>query len=170
MGHPGWTLRPLVLDHSAVPVIRDVRAGQDQPELLVLSALAHGGSPEGEPVLKTVAEVLPALPDEDKSAIYIDFVLAALPDAARKTLEALMSAGTWEWQSDFAQKYVGIGKEEGKAEGEAEAILAFLAARGIDVPDHVAARVRACTDLDRLRTWIRRAATVTTADQLFTES
>lgn len=59
------------------------------------------------------------------------------------------------------------GRAEGEARGEARAILEFLAARGVDVPDHARAHITACTDHDQLRTWIRRAATATTIDDLF---
>ncbi|MFC7479935.1 hypothetical protein ACFQX7_07655 [Luedemannella flava] len=46
-------------------------------------------------------------------------------------------------------------------------MLAVLEARGIDVPATARDRIADCTDLDQLDTWIRRAATATTADELF---
>ena len=61
----------------------------------------------------------------------------------------------------------GDGKAEGRAEGEARAILAVLEARGLSVSDEIVARVRSCTDLDVLETWVRRAATVDSVDRLF---
>jgi len=45
--------------------------------------------------------------------------------------------------------------------------LAFLDARGIAVTDEVRTRIADCTDHDQLTTWIRRAATVSHALQLF---
>ena len=46
-----------------------------------------------------------------------------------------MKTGDYEYQSDFARRYVA----EGKAEGLAEAILDVLAARGFEIPSDVRA-------------------------------
>lgn len=78
-----------------------------------------------------------------------------------------MAIRTYEYQSDFARRYYGQGRAEGRAEGEATALLAFLAARGIEVPSDARARITGCTDLARLDSWIRRAATATTIQDLF---
>ena len=41
-----------------------------------------------------------------------------------------------------------------------------LDARGINVPDELRERITACTDLEQLGKWIRRAATAHTAQDL----
>ncbi|WP_055698662.1 MULTISPECIES: hypothetical protein [Streptomyces] len=56
-----------------------------------------------------------------------------------------------------------------RAEGRAEDILRILDRRGIEVPDPARERVTTCTDLDTLGTWLDRALTITTAEELFTE-
>ncbi|ONH33616.1 hypothetical protein [Pseudofrankia asymbiotica] len=57
------------------------------------------------------------------------------------------------------------GEARGEALGRAESVLDLLADRGMNVPDEVRAQVLACTDLDRLRRWQRRALTaITVAD------
>lgn len=43
----------------------------------------------------------------------------------------------------------------------------MLNARGVHVPEDVAARLRANTDLDELDRWLPQAVTVETADALF---
>jgi hypothetical protein len=58
------------------------------------------------------------------------------------------------------------GKARGKAEGEARAVLTVLDARGVHVPDAVRDQVLACTDLGQLDTWLRRATTASTADDV----
>jgi predicted transposase YdaD len=58
------------------------------------------------------------------------------------------------------------GKAEGKAEGEARAVVTVLETRGIAVPATVRELILACTDLGQLDTWLRRALTATTADDL----
>jgi hypothetical protein len=46
-------------------------------------------------------------------------------------------------------------------------LLGFLAARGVAVPDDAHKRITQCTDLEQFATWIRRAATISTIDELF---
>lgn len=81
LGHPGWHLRPLVVDPGQVPAVTDPAEAGRSPELAVLSALAHSEGPERDKVL---------------------------PEAARHHLEELMTAGTYEYRSDFARKYARI--------------------------------------------------------------
>jgi hypothetical protein len=58
------------------------------------------------------------------------------------------------------------GLAEGRAEGEVRAVLTVLDARGVYVPEKVRERIEACTDLERLETWLRRALTATTVDEV----
>jgi hypothetical protein len=97
-------------------------------------------------------------------------VFAALPAAARRTLEAMMTTRTYEYQSDFLRRYVFQGRAEGRAEGEADAVLTILDTRGIAVSDDARARITGCTDLDQLKVWVRRAVTVSTVDDLFDDA
>ena len=61
------------------------------------------------------------------------------------------------------------GKAEGKAEGKVEALFAIFAARSLGVTEAQAARIRRTTDLDVLDTWVRRAVTAASADDVFTD-
>ena len=157
IGHPGWVLRPLALGPDTVPVVTDVEEASRAPELVVLSAMAHGGHPDRDKVFDALLTALRTI-DEDHATLYYDVVLAALPEAARHHLEALMTARTYEYQSDFARKYF----YSGRAQGESEALLTVLAAREIDVPENARTRITACTDTEEINTWIRRAATAST--------
>ncbi|QSB14373.1 hypothetical protein JQS43_23235 [Natronosporangium hydrolyticum] len=169
IGHPGFTLTPLALGPDQVPVLTDASADGASPELAVLSAMAHSTHPDRDKILYALLKTLDTM-EADHAALYADVVLAALPEAARHHLEALMST-TYQYQSDFARRYFqqgrSEGKAEGKAEGEARALLRFLAARGIAVPEHARTRIADCTDLELLDTWVRRAATAETVDDLF---
>jgi hypothetical protein len=176
-GHPGWVLVPLVLGPQAVPVVREVSAAERSPELAVLSVMLHG---HGEDALDVAEAALAAARDldDERSRLYADLVLASVDEAARAILEALMASGNYEYQSDFARRYVAQGKAEGKAEGIAEgkaegraeggahAIFAVLAARGLDVPDEVRVRITACTELARLDAWLARAVTASSAAEV----
>jgi hypothetical protein len=73
----------------------------------------------------------------------------------------------YQYQSDFAREHYGRGVADGEAKGEATALLAVLEARGVEVPDDARERIAGCTDREQLETWIRRAATATSAEDLF---
>lgn len=82
-----------------------------------------------------------------------------------------MALDTYKWQSDFARKYVRMGREEGREEGRAaeaaNSVLLFLDARGLTVSDEVRQRVSSCTDLETLRAWVLRSTKVERAEDLF---
>jgi hypothetical protein len=80
-----------------------------------------------------------------------------------------MASGNYEYQSDFARRYVAQGRAEGEAAGRAHALLAVLAARGLDVPEDVRARITACTELARFDAWLARAVTATSAADVVRE-
>jgi hypothetical protein len=132
--------------------------------------MAHGTHPDRSKVLDALLGAFAAV-DEDRAMLYSDVVLAALPTAAQQYLEALMITGTYEYQSDFARRHRAQGRAEGEAEGEAKgeakAVLAVLDARGVDVPTDARTRITECSDLGQLDTWIRRAATADSIQDLF---
>src|SRR5262245_57956992 len=103
--------------------------------------------------------------------LYHDIVWNFLGPDAREKLRLKMLTQKYEYQSDFARKYFGEGKAAGKAQGEAigqaKAVLGFLAARGLPVPDAIRDRVLGCTDLATLDRLVRRAVTAASAEQLF---
>lgn len=82
-----------------------------------------------------------------------------------------MSSATWPVYSPFAREHFGrgksVGRAEGRTEGEAAAVLRVLAARQIEVPAEAEARIRSCTDLHQLDTWLDRAAVATSITDLF---
>jgi hypothetical protein len=163
VGEPGFVLTPLVLGPQQVPVVTDLVQARQSPELAVLSAMAHGHrGPEQTLVFKAFLAALNVL-DEGHADLYADVVLKVLPAAARDCLEALMISAPYRYESDFARRYF----DQGEARGRAEDVLAVLGARGIEVTDDVRERISGCTDLGQLRTWILRAVTATTADDLF---
>ena len=136
----------------------DPERAVEAPELTVLSAMAHGSHPKWETVADALVRALGRV-DSDHAKLYNDIVMAALPVAARRTLEAIMLAGTYEYQSDFARRYM--------SQGEATALLTFLDARGIDVSDEARARITGCTDPEQVMVWVRRAVTAESIDDLF---
>jgi hypothetical protein len=75
--------------------------------------------------------------------------------AARRALEAMMKG--YEYQTDFAKKYVAQGRTEGLSEEAAHALLTVLRACGFAVPDAVRERILAQKDPERLERWLEKA-------------
>jgi hypothetical protein len=110
---------PYVLGPSRIPKIADERQARDNPELAVLSAMAHGR--DSDPV-QAIAVALAAQKaslalDVDRAKIYCDLILNSLGEAARQALKN-MDARTYVYQSDFARQYIAQGRAEGRTEGE----------------------------------------------------
>ena len=154
LGHPGFTLAPIVMDASQVPLADESQTAT--PELLVFSAMAHGA--EHKEVLTALVSALGQI-EPNRAELYAEVVLAALPVAAHQYLEDLMATDTFQFQSNYARKL--------RARGEADALLEFLDARGIAVTDDVRERIIGCTDVDQVKVWVRRAVTADSADELF---
>jgi predicted transposase YdaD len=167
IGVPDFILHPPVLRRTAVPVVTDPTEAARRPELGVLSAMVHGETGQGATI---AAAVLPAVRelDEDRARFYYDLVYNSLNEAARRSLEAMMKG--YEYQSDFAKKYVAQGRAEGRTEGlvegraegraeeAARALLTVLRARGLAVPDTLRERILAQKDPERLERWLEKAA------------
>ena len=117
--------------------------------------MAHGDTEEGATI---AAAVLPAIRglDADRARFYYDLVYNSLNEATRRALEARMKG--YEYQSDFAKKYVAEGRAEGRAEEAARALLTVLRVRGIAVPDTFRERILAQKDLELLEGWLEWAA------------
>ncbi|HEY5569788.1 MAG TPA: DUF4351 domain-containing protein [Gammaproteobacteria bacterium] len=115
---------PLLLGPSGVPEVTDEAQAQNDPELAVLSAMAHGqGVDYGKAARIALAAQIASLGlDEDRSRLYFDLVLASLNEAARRELKT-MDPAKYEYQSEFAKRYVAQGRLEGKVEGQAEGEL-----------------------------------------------
>lgn len=165
-GGPGWSLQPLVLGPHLIPVVTHPEQAAARPELAVLSAMAHGHHlPPHEAALMAMTAVRAvANRDDDLAMLYYDLIGSALPDAARKAFEA-MKVEDYEFKTELGRKWAASMRES-RAKGKAEAVLQFLTARGIDVPEAIRQRVLACTDPAVLDGWIRRAALAATAAEV----
>ncbi|MFI1566913.1 hypothetical protein ACH4ZX_28340 [Streptomyces sp. NPDC020490] len=61
------------------------------------------------------------------------------------------------------------GEAKGEVKGTAKAVLRFLEARGVSVPEKARDRIAGCTDLDLLNRWLDRTPYVESIDNLFAE-
>ena len=168
-GHPGFVLTPLVLGPGTIPRVVDEAQAARAPELAVLSVLVHGQGPEAVDIAKAALAGTRGL-DDERAALYIDLVLAFVNEAARGILEALMANGTYQYQSDFAKRYVAQGRAEGEAKGLREAVTHVLAARKLALSELGRTRLASCTDVVVLTAWLERAATAASEAEVFAGS
>ncbi|WP_437586312.1 DUF4351 domain-containing protein [Sorangium sp. So ce1000] len=101
--------------------------------------------------------MLPAIRDldEDRARFYGDLVLNSLNDAARRALEAMVKG--YEYQSDFAKKYVAQGRQE----GERAVLLRLLRARFGELPEAALARIEGAESA-ALERWAERVLSAKT--------
>ncbi|MCX4240249.1 hypothetical protein [Paraliomyxa miuraensis] len=158
--HSGMvTLRPLVLGPANMPVIATPEQARASLPQALLSGIVHGRRPVAAEIGKALATVLDETPD-DVGALYWDTFLSGLDKAIRRKFE--MRFHDFKPRSDWGKELYA----KGEAKGEASAILKLLDIRGL-VPDpSLRSRIMACTDLDQLDRWLRRAVTARSLDEM----
>jgi hypothetical protein len=111
--------RPFVLGPSAVPEITDEKQAYEDPELAVLSAMAHGRDATIDTSVRIAAAAQRAVKglDGDRSKLYYDLIMNSLSEAARRALQT-MDMTTYKYQSEFARRYHSQGIAEGRSQGE----------------------------------------------------
>jgi hypothetical protein len=136
---------PLVLGPSGVPEITDEGRAIADPELAVMSAMAHARDPNAEKVLRIahVAQLASEKLDAERSTMYCDLILYALPEVTRAALIA-MNPAKYEYQSEFAKQYYGRGKIEGRV----DLVLRQLAKRYGALSDATKALVAGAADAE----------------------
>ena len=119
---------PWVLSLSGVPEIADEAHAKADPELAVLSAVAHGADEDFEKSARIALAAQAALRDldADRSLMYHDMLLAGLSEAAREVLQAMMPE-RYEYQSEFAKRHYAQGQAQGQALGQAQGLAQGLA-------------------------------------------
>lgn len=162
-GHPGFTLRPIVVRHRDVPRIDD--ANLASPELLLLSAIAH----PSEDVVPALAALI-GRSAEETQRVYLTMILAAWPKPLSDRLEAAMrpefktrldelayEVGHERGREDGLEAGREKGREEGREEGRREGtrvlqdvVLALVIERGAS-SEVYEARIRAILDPARLK-------------------
>jgi hypothetical protein len=142
---PGTRCNPWVVGPSNMPTITELQDAKEKVELAVLSAIEHGQN-ANIPLAARIASaaiVASADIDAERSRLYLDLILISLSQSAPEAFEATMNSLGFEYQSDFARRYVA----QGKAEGRAEIILTQLALRFGPVTEAVQTLVRSAPDV-----------------------
>ena len=169
LGPTGSVLVPLVISPAEIAPLTDATEALAHPERLVLSALAHGRGPAAIDIAEAAARVVGRL-DADRAGFYTDLILSALSANARAVLEVALRQG-YEYQSEFARRYFFEGLAEGAANGALcfgqELLLLSLSQRGFTVDEALQQRIAAESTPDLLRSWMRRAMSARTLDEVF---
>jgi hypothetical protein len=161
----GMTYRVRVIGPDGVPPVTDHDRARREPRLAVLSAVAHG---HGEvdvavSVARTAIHAVSSLPEEQR-LLYSLLIEKALSRAARKAL--VMDPQIEKFFTEEHRRSRDQAKAEGKAEGEAKALMMILKHRGMTITDEQQRQIIACSDAATVERWLDRALFVASVDEL----
>jgi hypothetical protein len=169
----GMIFRPRVIGPEGIPQVTDRDQAVREPQLAVLSVVAHGGGEveAAVSIARAAVSAVLSLPEEQR-LLYSVLIESALSEAARKALA--MEPQIVKFFSDAQRRSYDQGEAKGKAEGEAkgkaegkaEALLMFLRRRGLAVTEEQQQQIATCTDLATLDRWLDRAFSVTSVAEL----
>lgn len=185
---------PLVVGPDGIPSVTDRRRARREPQLAMLSVMAHGrGEVATAAAIGSAAlRAITPFPKEQR-LLYSLLIEASLSEAARKAIEMDPSPPMYfndaqrrNYERGIAKgkaegiakgkaegiakgKAEGIakGKAEGRAEGEAAALLKILTRRGLRPTAEQRRRIIACTELAMLERWLDRSLAVGSVEELF---
>ncbi|MBI5532169.1 MAG: hypothetical protein HY898_05620 [Deltaproteobacteria bacterium] len=155
---------PLVIGRGSMPRVTQVEIAARYPALAMLSVLLYGHE-EGAEDLVPAAKEAALLLDTEGTGYYLDMAYAALNQAARRSLEAIMPI-----PAGYVYVFPPLreAQENGMAKGMANAVLRVLDARKVAIPDDARARILSCTDLALLHGWLDRASVATSIEEVIT--
>jgi hypothetical protein len=165
----GNTFRPHVIGPEGIPQVTDHELALREPQLAVLSVLAHGGDKLETvvPIGRAAIHAVSLLPKEQR-LLYSLLIEQALSEAARKALE--MEPHIEKFFSEAHRRSYAEGQAKGEAEGEAkgkaEALMMILKRRGMAMTDEQQRRIVTCTDLATIDRWLDGAFSVASVDEL----
>jgi hypothetical protein len=166
-GHPGWDLRPIVIDPGHAPGDE----GADPYLLLFLACLRVLDMETEAGARRVLSAILDTGASHDEQKILTTIILVRASEGARRLLEDMMV--TMEWKSDFIESFVEQGLEQGLEQGRVEAkrevVLKALDLRRLQPTEEQRARVDASTDLAQLDRWFERSQTAISADEVFSD-
>ncbi|OHV32463.1 MULTISPECIES: hypothetical protein [Pseudofrankia] len=163
-------LWPCLLSLDDLPLVEDSAQARANLSLAALSLICHGGD-DPATLVPAFAALYDGMhhADQEVSRKICDMLLVALSKAARDLWEEHMTVVDSEYRSELFRELEARGKTEGKAEGKADSVLRVLSRRGVPVPAAVEEQIRACADLDLLDTWLDRALTAISAEDVVGE-
>jgi hypothetical protein len=164
---------PCVVGPEGIPRVTDREQAIREPQLSVLSVVAHGRGEVATAVAIARAAVDAVLPlPEEQRLLYSALIEKALSEAARKALDMdpqIVKFFSDEHRRSYDQGIadgVAKGVAKGEARGEAKALMTILKQRGLAMTDEQQRQIVTCTDLATLDGWLNRALSVTSVDEL----
>ncbi|WP_067544537.1 hypothetical protein [Nocardia crassostreae] len=178
IGPPQWTsltVRPLVLGPHNVQRVTDLRTAVEDVPLATLSAITHANDPGIGDILKTLATALQTI-DEDDALIFAELTELGLGKSqAGNYWRQLMTVDLSFFRSETSQRLrakarsegLAEGLAEGRSEGLAQAVLHMLDRAGVAVSDDARSRINSCADPEQLLSWLDKAVSARTVDDLY---
>jgi hypothetical protein len=188
----GMICRPRVIGPENIPKVTDPERARREPELAVLSVMAHGRGDVETAASIGRAAVLAVLPfPAQEQLLYSVLIEKSLSEAARKAME--MEPRIEKFFTEAHRKSFNEGKAEGKIEGKAEgkaegeakgkaegeakgeakgartaakSLLMLMGQRGLMITEDQRRQIMACTDLATVERWLERALSVTSVEDL----
>ncbi|MEU6278862.1 hypothetical protein [Streptomyces sp. NPDC047028] len=160
---PSLTVRPIVAGPHNMPVITDPDEARADLALTALAAITHAAGPHIGAILKALSTALRDVP-EDVADPIIEFTAQGLGNRPAKHFWRNLVAVDLSFYKSYISEEI---RDEGRAQGRAEDVLLILEQRGIDVSEEARSRVTGCDDPEVLRTWLLRAVTAATSDEVF---
>lgn len=156
---PVLHLDPHVIGPDNMPLITDPVVAAEDVVFSVFALLTQRLNPEIERAMPPLMSALETL-DTDTARYYAEFVEGGLGKGCQREIwKKIMKTMTYGYVSELKQEF--------RAEGEAEMLLAILTARGLDPTEAERERIRTCTDPEQLLSWAPRAATATSMAEVF---
>ncbi|MFH8476297.1 hypothetical protein [Streptomyces sp. NPDC018000] len=162
-------LYPLVAGPHNMPVITEVAEARKDLALASLAAITHADNPDVGAILKTLSATLRDVPETIADPI-VELIAQGLGNRpAAQQWRNLVAVDLSFYKSALSEEIRDEGRDEGRAEGRAEGLLLILDVRGIAVTDETRQKITSCDDPQLLHQWLNRAATATTAEEIFAE-
>jgi hypothetical protein len=172
-------LRPYVVMPAMVPIVRDLDAAIADYSWAVLAATVHATDLDAVVYATVAIQALLCVAPEDYGR-YIQLVSASVGENIMQQVREQLppdereELSEWERRGSMFTRGRAEGLQEGLEQGRVEGLEALraalrtvLAVRGLNIDDQAQQQIAACTDIDELRRWIDRAATIATTAELF---
>ena len=152
---------PRVIGPEGIPQVTDRDRAAREPQLAVLSVVAHGGGEVATAVsiARAAVDAVLSLPEEQR-LLYSVLIERALSEAARKALD--MEPQIEKFFTEAHRR----SYDRGEAKGKADALLMILKRRDLAITDEQQHQIVTCTDLATLDRWLDRALSATSVDEL----
>ncbi|HEX3473428.1 MAG TPA: hypothetical protein VHT91_00230 [Kofleriaceae bacterium] len=156
---------PLVVGPEGIPKMTDHEQARREPQLAVLSVMAHGqGDVETATAIADAATTAISQLPKDQRLLYSLLIQSNLSTAARKAIE--MHPRLEKFLTETQRQQLQQSRAEGRAEGEAAALLKILTRRGLELTPEQRRRITECTELAVLERWIDRSLSAGSIDEV----